>query len=168
MNEVICPACKKQFPGQVGVCSRCNYPFNGTEKERGVHIGTFITQKGVIMDADIFLEKSQLLLYAVAGLNILMLFMYGSEQILVPLHITINIIISVIVFLCGYHLRKKPIWFSLIPLILLPAVYTLNYLMDPDTLVRGLEMKIALIGSLLYSMYLIKSAEKFKKDYDIE
>ncbi len=168
MEEVICPACKKSFPGQVGTCSRCNFPFNGTEKERGIHIGTFITQKGVIMDADIHLEKSQLLLYAVAGLNVLMLFMYGSEETILSINSIVNVVISVIVFLCGYHIKKRPIWFSVIPLMILPAVYTWNFFIDPETLVRGLDIKIAVIGGLLISMYLIKRAQKFKKDYDIE
>ncbi len=70
MENNNCPACKTEFSERVEFCSKCEFPFNGTEKEKAIHIGRFIGKKGVIADSSIYIKKSQNILYFIAGLNI--------------------------------------------------------------------------------------------------
>ena len=54
-----CPACKKENPKIAIFCETCNYPFEGTEKEKAIHIGRFVTKKGVTVDSEIQINRSR-------------------------------------------------------------------------------------------------------------
>lgn len=168
MEKIHCPACKSEQIENIDFCTNCEFPFNGTEKERAIHIGKYINKKGVLFDSGDSIERSQQILYAIAGINLLFIiigfFTIGSDLIT----IIINLIITGIIAFCGYKIMENPMRYTIIPLILLLTIYTFNLIFDPKTLVRGAMVKLAIIGGLSYSIYLIKSAEKFKKKYDNE
>ncbi|PKH51435.1 hypothetical protein CXF68_12410 [Tenacibaculum sp. Bg11-29] len=168
MEKVNCPACKSEQTENIEFCKNCEFPFKGTEKERAIHIGKFINKKGVLFDSGDSIERSQQILYGIAGINLLFMiigfFSIGSDYITIIINLTIT---SIIAF-CGYKIMENPIRYTIIPLILLLTVYTFNLIFDPTFFTRGIMVKLMIIGSLIYSIYLIKSAEKFKAKYNVE
>ncbi|WMI65997.1 hypothetical protein RBH94_02290 [Aestuariibaculum sp. YM273] len=167
MNNLQCPACKKEYQEQLSICNNCNFPFNGSEKEKGIHIGRFISAKGVITDSDNSIEKSQQILFFITGLNVLFLIVgiWNSSYDIIDL--ILNGIISIIFLLCAIFIKKKPLLLTSIPLLLMIGINILNYILEPRSILNGILMKVAIIGSLIYSIYLIISSEKFKKQYSV-
>ncbi|MEZ4808844.1 MAG: hypothetical protein R2819_00675 [Allomuricauda sp.] len=168
MEKLICPSCKKEYLEKIDTCSNCNFPFNGTEKEKAIHIGQFINKKGVLFDSADSIGKSQKILYAITLFNVVAITVRIFMNGLYWPELLQNGIITLILFLCAFFLKRNPILLTLIPLVLLIGVYTLNSLIDPNTLLRGIFIKLIIIGSLCYSIYLIKSADRFKRKYGVD
>ncbi|WP_435261846.1 hypothetical protein [Tenacibaculum sp. nBUS_03] len=168
MENINCPACKSEQIEKIEFCKNCKFPFKGTEKERAIHIGKFINKKGVIFDSSDSIERSQQILFGIAGINLFFIifgyFTIGSTF----LDIIINLIITAIIAFFGYKIKENPIRYTLIPLILLLSIYTFNFIFNPILFRTGIMAKLAIIGALCYSIYLIKSAEKFKTKFNVK
>ncbi len=162
---MICPACKTEIEKEIEICTNCEFPFNGTEKQRGIHIGRFINQKGIVNDSDNSIIKSQKILIGIATINLVILLLQFSKGKLEIADIIFNGVLTLIILLCGIFIKKKPITFTFIPLILIIAINILNYILDPKSLLNGVFFKIFIIGSLVYSIYLVRESEKFKKKF---
>lgn len=163
-----CPACKKEQINEISSCKNCSFPFNGTEKEKAIHIANFISKKGVLFDSNDSIEKSQQILYGISLVNLVFIGVDIFTSNFYIIDLIINLTITFVLAFCGFMIRKNPIKFTLIPLFLLISIYTLNAILDPYFLHRGILMKLVILGSLIYSIYLIKSADRFKKKYDIK
>lgn len=167
MSEKVCPSCKNQNEANVGFCCKCEFPFNASDKEKSIHIGKFISNKGIILDSEDSLAKSQNLLYLAAGFYIIGVIINFSTLKQDIFSLIFNIGVIFIIALCGYLLKKSPLIFLSIPLALLLFIYTINYLIDYRTLMQGIIFKILILGSLIYSIYNYKLSEKFKKKYNL-
>lgn len=161
-----CPACKNDNDIVNDLCEKCEFPFTGSEKEKSIHIGQFIGKRGIIVDSEDSLIRSQNLLYFAAGLYFIGVIINFSflKQHIFSLFFSIGIIF--VIALCGFLLKKAPLVFLSIPLALLLFIYTINYIYDYRTLVQGIIFKILILGSLIYSVYNYKLSEKFKKKYN--
>lgn len=160
---ITCPACKKEHIESLDNCNICAFPFNGTEKERAIHIGRFINTKGVLIDSVDSIKRSQMILFVIAGFNTLLFlinFFLGSIFLL-------DIALIGIFLLCGILIRKSPILFICIPLVLIIGINISNYFIDPSLAFNGIFIKILIVSSLIYSIYIILKANKFKKRYEI-
>lgn len=168
MDITYCPAYKKEAKEQENNCYNCNFPFNGTEKEKGIHIGRFINKKEVITNSADSLRKSQLILYAIAGFNVIFLITgFFGDQINV-FDIGLNLIIAIIFILCAFFIHRQSILLTVIPLVLIILINVLNFIVEPTSLYKGIILKLIIIGSLVYSIYLIKSAADFKKEFGLK
>ncbi|OEK07685.1 hypothetical protein A8C32_17045 [Flavivirga aquatica] len=166
MDLKYCPACKNDNNSKVDFCIKCDFPLTGTEKDKSIRIGKFIGKKGIIFDADNSLEKSRKLLYYAAAFFILGIIINFSSLTNNILALGFNISIAMVILTCGILIKKAPLVFLLIPLILLLSIYGLNYMYDPTSLPRGIFFKLLIIGSLIYSIYNYLASEKFKKKYN--
>ena len=115
-----CPACKKENPKIAIFCETCNYPFEGTEKEKAIHIGRFVTKKGVTVDSEIQINRSRSILFIIAIINGLAIAMgiVNSVDYSITDHV-FNIIITSVFILCAITIKKNPFVKILIPLLLL-------------------------------------------------
>ncbi|UKM64143.1 zinc finger Ran-binding domain-containing protein [Flavobacteriaceae bacterium GSB9] len=162
-----CPACKNVNETDIDSCVRCEFPFNGSDKEKSIHIGKFIGQKGIITDSEDSLTKSQNFLYLAAAfylVGVIVNFQYLKQDIFA---LSFSVIVILVILICGFLVKKSPLLFLSIPLALLLFIYTINYLIDPRTLFQGIIFKLLILGSLIYSIYNYKLSEKFKKKYNI-
>ncbi len=166
MESNVCPACKNDNDSNINLCVKCEFPFNGTEKEKSIHIGRFIGKKGIIFDAEDSLTKSQNLLYLAAGFYILGLIVNFSILLNHLIALVFNIVVIIVIALSGFLLKKSPLLFLIIPLTVLLMVYFLNYLVDPNSILRGILFKFLILGSLIFSIYNYLVSEKFKKKYN--
>ena len=160
-----CPACKIENEDLIENCENCEFPFNGTEKEKGIHIGRFINKKGIVTDSDESISKSQKILIGVAVFNLAFLIIGFSNGGFDIISIIFNGVITGIILLCGIFIKKNPVILTLIPLILIIGINVLNFIFDPQSILNGILMKIIIIGSLGYSLYLVYQKKKFEKKY---
>ena len=167
METKVCPACKNDVGVAEINCSICEFPFEGTEKEKSIHIGRFIGKKGVIIDAEDHLIKSRNLLFLAAGFYALGTFINLSFLLKYPVALIINIAVISILVMCGILIKRAPLFFLIFPLALLFSIYLSNYLNDPSSIYNGILFKIIILGSLIYSIYLYLASKKFKKKYKI-
>ncbi|GAA3605861.1 hypothetical protein Q4Q39_11515 [Flavivirga amylovorans] len=166
MENKACPACKNDSDLNVNLCPKCEFPFNGTEKEKSIHIGRFIGKKGIIFDAEDSLTKSQQLLFLAAGLYLLGVIINFSVLLNDLLALIFNTVVIIVILASGVLLKKAPMLFLIIPIIVLLFVYGINYAINPDSLTRGIFFKCLILGSLIYSIYNYLASERFKKKYN--
>lgn len=162
----VCPACKKENPEIAIFCETCKYPFEGTEQEKAIHIGRFVAKKGVTVDSEIHINRSRSILLIIAVINAFAIVMGLTDPDLYSMiDVGFNIVITAVFVWCAITIKKNPFIKILIPFLLLLFVNLLNFLVDPNTLAQGIVLKTIYIGSLGYSLYLVKSAENFRKKY---
>ena len=167
-NFKSCPACKNDVTAADEICDVCQFPFNGSEKEKSIHIGRFISQKGVIVDSQDSLTKSQYLLYLAAGMYTLSVVINLSLLLNNLFTLIFNAAIILVLIVSGILVKKAPIVFLLVPLFVLLSIYISNYVIDPSTLHQGIAFKLIILGSLIYSIYNYARSESFKKKFNVE
>ncbi|PWL38552.1 hypothetical protein DKG77_09830 [Flagellimonas aquimarina] len=165
MENNLCPECKNDNNEPRDVCMYCQFPFKGSEKEKAVHIGAFISKQGIITDSSDSIIKSKKILFAVSAVNIVFLivsFFLGNK---LNLDLALTFLITLIIFLCGLFIEKNPLLLTIVPLFLIVGIMILNTMLDPSSFFNGLVINLIIIGSLVYSVILIQSAKAFKKKY---
>lgn len=167
MENPTCPCCKIAILESTLICSNCQFPFNGTEKEKSIHIGRFISSKGVLTDSDDSISKSQKILSVITALNTIFLIIGITKGNYMILDIILNGFITLIFLLCAIFIKKMPLVLTCIPLFLVISINILNYFIDPISILSGIAMKLVIIISLGYSVYLIVQAKKFQKQFKI-
>ncbi|RDK84857.1 hypothetical protein [Marinirhabdus gelatinilytica] len=167
METLTCPACKIKVYENPDFCDNCKYPFIGSEKEKSIHIGKFISKKGVVQDSSNALGNVQKILFFLGGLNILTVIIMYSSTNSHWLDLALNGFLALVFIFCAIFLKKAPLLFTILPLATLLGVYTLNAVIDPMSLVNGIIIKVLIVGSLIYSMYLSLKARKFQKLYKL-
>jgi hypothetical protein len=166
MNPNICPACKNVNTNESVFCSTCEYPFQGTEKEKSIHIGRFISKKGILVDADDSIRKSQNILLLVIGLNVLYMVFNFDFLINNKIILLLDVLIIISFGVCAFMMKKAPVLFTIIPLIIILALYVLNFIFDPRSILNGILLKIIIVGTLVYSVLLHVKSKKFKEKYN--
>ena len=166
MSTIICPACKNINNADTLFCDKCEFPFQGSEKEKSIHIGRFINKRGVVFDANDSIRKSQNILFLVIGLYVLGLVINFEFLLDNKIFLVFDILIIISFGVCAFMLKRAPVLFTTIPLIILIALYVSNFIIDPRSILNGIIMKVIIIGTLVYSIYLHISSNKFKKKYN--
>jgi len=166
MEQVFCPACKNEHIISEDLCRICQFPFNDTQKEKSIHIGRFIGEKGIIQDSNDNLDKSRNLLFLVAMLNIVSIVINYKlifQNVLVAI---ITLSIPAIIIVSALLIKKSPIVFLSIPLLLMLTIYLIEYILNPYSLLRGIVLKVFVVGLLGYSIYNYIISQNFKKRYN--
>ncbi|MBT8327480.1 MAG: hypothetical protein KJP21_07135 [Bacteroidia bacterium] len=166
MEAFVCPACKNEHPKDENICRICDFPFNGTEKEKSIHIGKFIGKKGIIQDAEANLDKSRNLLFFVAILNFVGIAINYEAVFQNIIAIIISFGIPIIIIFCAFLIKKSPLIFLGIPLALMFLVYSIEIFIDPNEWLRGIFFKLIVLGILGYGIYNYIASENFKKQYN--
>ena len=166
MNSKNCPACKNDNSIESLFCDKCEFPFEGTEKEKSIHIGRFINKRGVIFDANDSIRKSQNILLLVIGLYILGLAINFEFLMNNKIFFVIDILIVISFGVCAFMIKKAPVLFTVIPLVIILTLYTVNFIADPISILNGIIMKLIIVGTLVYSIFLHISSSKFRKKYN--
>ena len=159
-----CPTCKKENPEIAIFCERCEFPFEGTEKEKSIIIGKFISKKGVKYDKEDSLIRSQKILGFIAILDIIFLIVLYK---ILPLGIVVfnSIIISIFVF-CALTINKRPFIKVLIPLIIISLPTIAFLIIDASLFMTKIIINSIYIGALAYSLVLVKKHADFVKNFE--
>jgi len=162
MEETLtCPTCKSDFKTKPVSCSKCGYPFSGTDKERATFIGQQILKKGDVSDTKDKVKRARIILWIIGGINILFsLLIYQNFPLL------IGVILGLIFIGFGFLTYRKPFISILTPLILLVSYYIFLGIYNPNTLIQGVIWKIVILSSLVFALIGLIKAEKIRKESD--
>ncbi|MCD4724127.1 MAG: zinc-ribbon domain-containing protein [Bacteroidales bacterium] len=165
MNKmIICPTCKTNYEIQPETCTKCGFPFTGTEKEKSIFIGQQILKKGNVSDTKDRIKRARIILWIIGGLNILSPFLIYNNNPLQGIYIITGIIIGLIFIGFGFFTYKKPLISILIPLILLLLFYIIGAIAEPISLIQGIIWKVIFVSGLIYGLISIIKAEKIRKE----
>ena len=175
METKICPACKNENENIRVECHICQFPFEGSEKEKAIHIGQFINKKGVIMDSDTGVHRSRIILAILGGINLLVLiFMFigtgllknGIDNVVLTI-VSFQTITTLIFIASAILIKRNPLLFISIPLGFLLLTYLIQFIISPILLSQGIFLKAFILVSLCYSLYLIIKSNRFKSKYQV-
>ena len=141
------------------LCSKCGYPFTGTDSQKASFVAQQILKVGKIDDAKESVKTAKRVLLIIGGINILYAMFSGDVGT-----ILVGGIIGVAFIVFGIVVQRSPFIFLVIPLAFLVAFYLIDGLVDPMNLVRGIGMKIAFIISLSYAIVRVKRAENIRRE----
>ena len=165
MNQLMtCPVCKTDYPDSPELCGKCGFPFAGTDKEKSSFIGQQILKKGKITDTQDSIKRARIILWVVGTLNILSCFFFNARDPLYLYYVVAGAAIGVIFIGFGFLAYKKPFLSILIPLVLLLAVYLLQIVDDPGTILEGIVWKVIFLSGLSYGLINIIRANKIRKE----
>ena len=159
-----CPTCKTVYELQPDKCDNCGYPFSGTDMDKSHFVAHQVLKKGKISDTRDRIKNARIILFVIAGFNIIVPFFQYSNTDFGGVLIGLSILIGLIFLVFGILAKRKPFISLLIPLILLLVFYLLDFIVEPATLFRGMLWKALFIGGLLYGLISIKESEKIKKE----
>lgn len=163
-STIICPTCKSNYENQPQICTKCGFPFNGTEKEKSLFIGQQILKKGNVNDTKDRIKLARVILWIIGGLNILTPFIFYNNNPAREVFIITGLVLGLIFIGFGFLTFKKPFISILIPLIILILFYTIAAIAEPITLFQGIVWKVVFLSGLIYSLISIIQAEKIKKE----
>jgi type III secretory pathway component EscR len=155
-TQITCPICKTNYEEQPKKCTKCRYPFEGTDKE----IMTF-RLKRIADEEYIDNTKNRLLIAKV------IIFIIGGLQIVfamfIPFFVLLSIIAGVTFIICGLSMDKKPIYSISIPLVFLLVIYTAGWFAQPRIYILGLILQILAVSGLVYALIGVIKTEKIRK-----
>ncbi|QKG81122.1 UbiA prenyltransferase family protein [Tenuifilum thalassicum] len=165
MEELIkCPVCGSEATRETINCEKCNFPFKGTEKEKSQFIAKQIVNKGKIEDTQNSIKNARIILFIIAAMNIIVPFFLYFNKPFGIFSIALGIFIGMIFLVFGLLLKRQPFIYTLISLILLLVFYTLELVIDPSLLLRGILWKIIFITGLSFSLSSIVKSNKIMKE----
>lgn len=167
MNTKLCLSCKKEVFENENTCPTCNFPFNGTEKEKAIHIGKFINQKSIVSSSEDSILKVRNILFLIAAIQLLGLGINLYKGHIDIVTIVVYLILALTFISCGVLIKKSPILFITFPLCLLLALYFIEYLTVPSLFFRGIIFKVLIIGIMIYSIYIVIKSNQFKKKHTL-
>lgn len=162
--KTTCPTCKTVYLQQPEKCDSCGYPFAGSEKDKSHFVAQKILKKGKISDTKNSIKRARVVLFILAGMNILLPFlMYRnaeSKWLTIGFSVAIGMIFLFFAFLC----KRQPFISVLVPLIILVLMYVSNAIFDPMTLFKGVFFKIIFLSSLTYCLINITKSNKIRRE----
>ncbi len=160
-KTITCPTCKSDYKSQPNNCSKCGYPFSGTEMERSKFVGQQILKKRNVSDTKDNIKRARIILWIIGGINIFFSFLSYQDFSLI-----IGIFLGVIFIGFGFLTYRKPFISIITPLILLVLFYAASAIQDPSSLIQGVLWKIVILASLTYALVGIIKSEKIRKESD--
>lgn len=155
MESKICPQCKTESANDASICSNCFFPFNGTDKEKGVFIAQQIRNKSKVKDAAHGIKTAQIALIIISFFNgIAIVFLQNQIEIMAQFVFFILLVIATLL------VTKKPVLVLSIVLSFFGLLYILMLLFDRNLFIQGLFWKVATIISLGYGLNSVLAARK--------
>lgn len=167
MENHHCPSCKNNTPTSYELCSFCKFPFNGTENEKSLHIGKFISAKNILDKSEENIQNSKKILFMIVAFNILGVVISVMKNQYDFFGILISTIITLTMLFCALYLHKKPMILTIIPLSLILLIYTINFIFSRETFFQGIIFKTIILFALTYNLYTLNQANKFKKENNL-
>ena len=166
MEESKCSYCHETV-SQVEVhCESCGFPLAGTDKEKAIWIGRQTMRKSKVAGSEKMIGKTRIILYILAGLQILnAILVYVKFSSVVD--VIFYLVIAALLATFGYLSPKKPILFVSLALCVMLGYYFLLYLADLMLLFQGILWKCAIIMALLYTLYDAVESNNLKKKYKL-
>jgi len=161
-----CNYCKKEVRENEVFCPNCNYPLQGSDKEKSVFIGQQVLKKGTINDARSFRKSSRILLIYLGCINLLSPLLYFiSEGDFFFIDFLLHLLIGS-VFLVLARKAKEPVLYPfIVGLGLLVLIYIFNGIIDPSSIAKGMIWKGVNISLLIIGFVLTYMEREIKREH---
>jgi predicted nucleic acid-binding Zn ribbon protein len=165
-----CSICYKDISDEDTFCQNCGYPLKGTEQEQKDfrlqhdfrNIDLFHFNDKVRKAGNVFYYLSGI--FAVSGA--ILYFLKKDDPNAFAALIT-NLILAMVFLALGGYSRKKPLACIISGLCLYAIILVLDAIVDPISIVRGIFLKIIIIGLLIKGLKSAIEIEKIKKENNI-
>jgi hypothetical protein len=158
-QKTYCPNCYKEFQECPANCDNCNYPFNGTEREKYEFMSAINKDRNTIEEASNYESYSRWILFIIGGINliiaIILLISSYNNLITIP-----TIVTSTFIIILGFYSYKDPFFALLLGFISLIFMYAIYGLFDPVKLFSGMILKIFFVSGFIYGLVKIRQSEK--------
>lgn len=166
MEENKCSYCKVAVSAVEVHCENCGFPLSGTEKEKAIWIGRQTMRKSKIDNSAQMIHKTRIILYVVAGFQVLdgllAYFMFNSV-----IDLILHLVIAGMLATFSYLSPKKPILFVSLALGVIVCYYLLLYLANPMFFFNGILWKCIIMMALSYTLYDAIESHQLKKKYKL-
>ncbi|MGB0522663.1 MAG: hypothetical protein ACPGJS_06870 [Flammeovirgaceae bacterium] len=160
---VTCNNCKREARDEEQICEVCNYPIQGTDKEKAVFIAKQVTQKSDVQEAIQRVKTSRIILFVIGAFYLVMPFISAANRSS-NFVLGINIFLGLLFLGFGFLSLKKPKIALLIPLILIVMYYLLLLFIDPYYLWTGVLWKVIILVGIGYGYFSVSKADKILKN----
>lgn len=158
-----CKICNTEVSDELAICTVCNYPIKGTEKEQASYVAKQVIQKSEVEQSVDRLKKSRIILFALGAFYIIVpftpLMKTNSSFTMI-----FSIVLGVIFLGFGFLTFKKPKIALLIPLILTVLYYFILFLISPILLFKGVLWKMIVLLGLGYGYFSVRKSDKILKE----
>jgi hypothetical protein len=147
-------------------CPKCNFPQNGTQAEKKNFILNINNKQKLLADQKKAVNKARIVLYVLAGLNLL----YGIVYCLV-INESIPILMVCIIFSgtylgLGLWSRKQAFPAILTGFLLYVSMLVISAILDPGTISGGAFFKLLIIVGFIYGFKGAKDSKKIEKELE--
>lgn len=158
-QTVNCTNCNAFVDTQSTFCENCGYPENGSQKEQDKFNYSLKLKRDVIKDAKCKIKHVKILLYVLAGINLIAgLYWLSVEDSILD---GIGGLVGASIFLaCVFWVKKQPLIGILAAFIFWILLQLLVIFEDPALLLQGLLLKVIVIALFIKG---VKSAVDYKE-----
>lgn len=161
MNE--CKICKSEIKEETAICKVCNYPLQGTDKEKASYVAKQVMQKSDVKESIKILKKSRMILFAIGAFYCIVPFIQLFETAISNIQI-ISLALGLIFIGFAFLTYKMPLIALAIPLSLVLIYYITLLLTNPMYLWSGIIWKLIILMGLGYGFISVIKANKILKE----
>ena len=158
-----CSHCKAELQSEDIYCPECGYPERADDVEKNKFEHRIMLRKRVLKDSQKKIKNVQILLFILAGINILLglyyLFILNDEMIFVD---GIAVLITGLVFIgCAIWVNNQPLTGILAAFFFWVLLQVLAAIVTPSSIIAGVLLKVIIIGVFLKGISSAKDAKKY-------
>jgi hypothetical protein len=165
-----CDACFTDVATDDVYCPNCGYPVKGTEQEQKDFRLNHDFQNIDLFHFNDKVRKAGNVLYYLSGIfvvsGMIFYFLKKDSPDAIATLIT-NLILAMLFLALGGYSRKKPLACIISGLCLYAIILVLDAIVDPVSIVRGIFLKIVIVGLLVKGLKSAIEIEKIRKENNL-
>jgi hypothetical protein len=166
----LCNSCFTKIDQDDQFCNNCGYPLKGTEEEKRTFQSTRTVNEIDIADYNKKLTNAANTLYYLGGIFViyaLVQFFVKKDDEDVLAYVLPNIVLAIVFVVLGGYTKKKPLACLISGFSLYIIVQVLNAVTEPSTVIKGIIVKIIVIGFLVRGIKSAIEVDRIKKESNL-
>lgn len=143
-----CSHCKTVIPTGQKFCTSCGYPEEGSEQEKAKFHADRVMNQSKTNDAPKLIRQARNTLFAIGGIT----FLYGLYEYATMPDMAVLVaylILTAIYVTLGFWSQRKPLISLVLGLLVYLTIHVLSALVEPETIVKGIILKVVIIFFLV-------------------
>ena len=106
-TTVVCTICNTSYALEPKVCSKCEYPFSASEKDKSTFVGQLFRKKLIIEETKDKIKRAQKILWVIGGINVLYFLVLLSLNPTLNVNV-LDLLLGLVFIGFGFYASKKP------------------------------------------------------------
>jgi hypothetical protein len=145
-------------------CPNCGFPQRGSQVEMKRFVWNINNKKLLLADHKKAVDKARNILFVLAGIFPLFGLIIGALSDMDLFVIVSNFIVGGIYLGLGFWAKKNPFPAILTGFCLYITIMVISAVVDPTSIVKGIIMKVIIIGGFYYGYKGVKEAEALEEE----